>query len=279
VTWGRGMVRIFTFSRLAFVSVGVCTALILFLNGGGTVVSSSSPARVIHLSTGRDDGDHGARLASSVSGIAFVQSAVQNMNGAASSTTVTLPATVTEGDALVLEVGSDPASTVPVVSGVSGGGVTWTKGAAGGTSATGDDELWFGKDSTGGSGTRAVTVTMSAGNDDVGAYLAEFSGVAATMALDAHATKSGTGTVVSTPTLTTSQAGDLVVFAANTYQMITASPPSPWTDVKGPYTPLGSSYFNPVAYQTNVPAGAVSTSWTQSQSVAWATVGGVRGLV
>lgn len=157
---------------------------------GPTTYTYDGASRVATMRDGNDnDGAPGSIVA--------VQNATTNIT-AGGSATVTLPNTVTAGDALVAVVGSDPYASLPKVSTISGGGVTWVKGAAGGDSAVGDDEIWYGLDSTGGSGTTSITVTMTASTNDVGAWVGEFTGVASGSALDVENTTTGTGTAVST---------------------------------------------------------------------------------
>jgi RHS repeat-associated protein len=203
--------------------------------------------------------------------VAQVQSATTNYTATdQSSITVTLPANVTAGDALVLMVADDPSSSLPTVSSVTGGGVTWVKGAAGGTTAAGDDEVWYGVGSTGGSGTTTITATMTAGTDTLAAYAAEFSGVASVSPLDVANTASGTSATATTPTLTTTTPGDLVIETSNLYNAVTSSPASPWIDVAGPTEP-GGAHVNPIAYQTDPTTGPISTSWSQGSSAPFAT--------
>jgi RHS repeat-associated protein len=187
-----------------------------------------------------------------------------------SSITVTLPANVKAGDTLILMVADNPLSTIPKVSTVTGGGVTWVRGANGGTNAAGDDEVWYGVNSTGGSGTTTITATMTAGTDTLAAYAAEFSGVATTSPLDTSGTASGTGKTAASPTLTTTTAGDLVFETSNLFDTVSGSPTGPWADINGPSS-SGNQYFNPMAFQEDPTTGAISTSWSQATSVAWAT--------
>jgi RHS repeat-associated protein len=175
-----------------------------------------------------------------------VQQAATNVTtNPASTTTVTLPATVTAGDALVLEVGTDPGSSLPTVSSVVGGGVTWIKGSGVTVNSVGDQETWYGTGSTGGPGT--ITVTMSNANNTFGAAIQEFSGVATTNPLDGTATNTGSGsTTVTTPAVTTTTTGDLVYDSANTDDLVTEPAGTPWTNNNGFTTPGG----NPVNTQT-----------------------------
>jgi YD repeat-containing protein len=205
-------------------------------------------------------------------GIQLVQSATANYTTSnKSSITVTLPANVTAGDALVLMVADNPKTSIPKVSTVTGGGVTWVRGANGGTNAAGDDEVWYGVNSTGGSGTTTITATMTAGTDTLAAYVAEYSGVATTSPLDTSGTNSGTGPTATSPSLTTTTAGDLVVETTNLFNSVVTQPGLPWITVNGPST-SGTSFFDPIATQIDPTAGAISTSWNQGGTTyPWAT--------
>ncbi len=220
---------------------------------------------------GTEDGNGNNGAAAS---IVPVQSATQNVSSSdVSSQTVTLSSNVTAGDALVLEIVGDPVSgTLPVVSSISGGGVSWVRGTSGGNSTVGDDEIWYGLNSSGGSGTTTVTITMSAGTSQIGAWLGEFTGLASASALDTHGTNSGTGTTLSAPSMTTTTGGDLILVATNGYNIPGSPPSSPWSDVNGPEFP-GGGYYTPLAYRTLATAGSVPVAtWTQT-SGAWATAG------
>jgi RHS repeat-associated protein len=201
--------------------------------------------------------------------ITTVQSATTNFGSDASSQTTTLSADATVGDTLVIAASSDPVSPVTSVSSITGGGVsTWHLGEAHSTTTVGDEELWYGYVTTAGSD--SITVNWSAATDSIGTVAVELSGVAATSPLDVSAQTSGTSSTVNTPSLTTTVAGDIVIDAANTVNAVYASPPSPWTDYLGPNDYY---YFNPVADQVVGASGTYSSSWTQSPSGAWLSVG------
>ena len=92
--------------------------------------------------------------------IALVQ---QNSITPAANVTVvkpTLPSGVTPGDALVLVI-ADQSSNNDIVGSVSGGGVTWAKATSTGSTANGDAEIWYGLNSSGTSGSTAITVNLS----------------------------------------------------------------------------------------------------------------------
>jgi RHS repeat-associated protein len=198
-----------------------------------------------------------------------VQSATQNVGGTASSQTVTLSSNVTAGDTLVMTVVGNPVSgTLPVVSSITGGGVSWVRGTSGGNATVGDDEVWYGLDSSGGSGTTTLTITMTASTPGIGAWVGEFTGIASSSALDTSGSNSGTGTTLSEPSMTTTSNGDLILATTNGYNIPGSPPASPWTDVAGPEYP---GLYTPLAYRTLATAGAVPVAtWTQSTGP-WAT--------
>jgi RHS repeat-associated protein len=204
--------------------------------------------------------------------ISVAQSATTNMSSSdVSSQTTTLSHNTVEGDTVVVILGTYPVNPDVSVSSISGGGVsTWHLGKALANTTVGDEEIWYGYANSGGS--NSVTVNMSAGTTGIGTVVLELSGVASTSPLDVTGSNSGSsGTTASTPSLTTTAPGDMVIDAANTYQNVTSSPASPWVDYAGPLG--GTVSFNPVTIRTAATAGAYSTSWGMISSSAWLTVG------
>ena len=231
---------------------------------GATTYTYDSLSRVASVTNG--DGNSGTPGT-----IVAVQSKTTNYSSVnVSSQTTALPANTTKGDTVVVAVGTYPVSPVVSVSSISGGGVsTWHLGKASSTTTVGDEEIWYGYANTGGSAT--ITVTMSAGTTRVGTQVIEYSGVASSSPLDVSASTSGSSATVNTPSLTTTAAGDLVVDAANTYNPISASPASPWVDYAGPND--GTNAYTPVTTRVTGATGAYSTSWSQSPSGAYISVG------
>ena len=147
--------------------------------------------------------------------------------------------------------------------------MTWVKGAAAAPTPTVDDEVWYGVTSSGGSGTKTITATMTAGTDTLAAYAAEYSGIATVSPLDVANTASGTSATASSPSLTTTEADDLAFETSNLFQRSPARPPRRGSTTTG--RPTVRHYFNPMAYQVEPTAGPTSTSWTQTGTAPWAT--------
>jgi RHS repeat-associated protein len=230
---------------------------------GATTYTDDSLSRVASVTNG--DGNTGTPGT-----IETVQSATTNMGSSGvSSQTTTLPNNTTKGDTVVVIVGTNPVSPVVSVSSITGGGVgTWHLGKADSNTSVGDEEIWYGYANTGGS--NSITVNMSAGTTEIGTVAIELTGVASSSPLDVSGSTSGSSATVSSPSLTTTAAGDLVIDAANTYNAISASPSSPWVDYAGPDS---GGYFNPVTTRVVSATGAYSTSWSQSPTSSWLTVG------
>jgi RHS repeat-associated protein len=231
---------------------------------GATTYTYDSLSRVTSVTNG--DGNTGTPGT-----IVPVQSKTTNISsGDVSSQTTTLPANTTKGDTVVVIVSTWPVSPVVSVSSISGGGVgTWHLGKASSTTTVGDEEIWYGYANTGGAA--AITVNMSAGTTQVGTEAIEYTGVASSSPLDVSGSASGSSSTVNTPSLTTTAPGDLIVDAANAYDNISASPASPWVDYVGPT--YGGSPWTPITTRIAATTGAYSTSWTQSPSGAWISVG------
>jgi RHS repeat-associated protein len=233
---------------------------------GATTYTYDSLSRVASVTNG--DGNSGTPGT-----ITTVQSATTNLTTADASTqTTTLSADTTVGDTVVVAASANGTTLVPSVSSISGGGVgTWHLGKAESTTATGDEEIWYGAVTTAGSD--SLTVNWSASTTLIGTFATELSGVAASSPLDVSGSTSGTSTTVSTPSLTTTAVGDIVVDAASTDSPISSSPASPWVDYTGPTQTLCSTTCNPVTDRVVGATGAYSTSWTESPSATWLSVG------
>jgi RHS repeat-associated protein len=197
--------------------------------------------------------------------IQSVQQATTNISSSAESKlTVALPAAITKGDAAVLSVGTNPVSPLGTVKSVSGLGLTWVEGAANSSAGAGDEETWYGTGSKGGtgSGTTTATVTMSNSQDQVGATVQEFSGVATTNPLDTSGSAAGTGVTATAAALTTTTAGDLVYENADTYNDVAAAPVTPWTDIVGPQQPGGNTLTTQTTYTRDATGRVINRTTT-----------------
>ncbi|TAL07788.1 MAG: hypothetical protein EPO00_08515, partial [Chloroflexota bacterium] len=193
--------------------------------------------------------------------ITYIQDAGNQITTAATSMTVTLPATPVAGDALIATVGIN-FSTVSVTS-ITGGGGTWapvvTKAGTG--TAT---ETWAALNVAGG-GSTTITITFS-GSAKGAASVAEFSGIAQASAVDATGSVTGgSTTAVSSGNATTTNATDLVVAAVGwrTGAAPTTSPGSPWTNLADQ---VNSSISNATAWQITSATGTYSAAWTLGAS-------------
>lgn len=152
----------------------------------------------------------------------------QAKNSAATAATLsaTLPAAPVAGHMLVM-IGATPSG--PLTS-VTGGGATWTRAAS--STVNSNIEVWYGV--TDGS---SATVTISRTNNGATMWLAvsEWSGLATTMSLDAASANDGFAGPVTAGAITTTNARDLVLFAASAYAPSTYGVPSPgaWTAMTG----------------------------------------------
>jgi RHS repeat-associated protein len=161
-------------------------------------------------------------------------------------------------------------SPVVSVSSVSGGGVTtWQLGKAISNTSVGDEEIWYGTVTS--SGNSSVTVNMSAGTAEVDSEVIEYTGVNGYMPLVGSGTNSGSTSTVSTPSLTATGQGDVVIDAANIDAGVSSSPSSPWVNYTGPKT--GTFYGQPVTQRVVSTTGGYSTSWSLSSGASWLTDG------
>jgi hypothetical protein len=189
----------------------------------------------------------------SVSGqIAFVQQKTATYSSV-SSVVATLGAAPHPGSALVLFSANNNVN----ITGISGGGVTWMRGAS--SSSHSVVEIWYGLNSSG-SGT-AVTVTYTNATGSGGINVSEFSGVATSNALDKAATASGNSTTPTTPAVATTNSNDLILAAAADISVgaTTAGPTNSFTAL----TEAANSNKIIPSYRIVALTGSYNTSWTE----------------
>jgi hypothetical protein len=178
---------------------------------------------------------------------------------------LTLPIATTAGNALVAAIAVQAGSSVSVRRVADSTGATWRKGAVG--FLTGSDtrsELWYRVAS---SAVTSVTVTLSASNT-VAANVSEWSGVATGAALDAAGgAGNASSTTAATPSIATTQPGDLVIGAVNYPGSATS------TLSAGGLAPLksfsaSSNVNGRAAYRIASAAGSYRATWTLSAAAA-----------
>lgn len=139
--------------------------------------------------------------------IALVQQKF-NFKNYSTSHPVVLDATPAAGSTLVLL--AEVAGTT--ISGVSGGGVTWTKQVS--SNVNGDVEIWAGANASGAGGTATVTVTLLA-SDAASLNLSEWSGMpAALTAGGTAAANNGRSLSADTATITPTAGHEVLLVAA-----------------------------------------------------------------
>ncbi len=199
--------------------------------------------------------------------IAFVQQNSIAPAAGATSVTPTLTNGVTAGDALILVI-ADQSSNNDIVGSVSGGGVTWAKATSTGSTANGDAEIWYGLNSSGSSGSTAITVNLSGTasqktNVQI-ADVSEWSNVATSGALDQFTNANNTTASISAGSVTPSVSGELVISDAyllngNTTQPAPTNGFTPLTQNAG-----GSGFYRGyAAYLVDGATSSISTTWTE----------------
>lgn len=197
-----------------------------------------------------------------------MSAALVKENAASTSTSVTITAAAS-GNVLVLFTSSTRGAGARTVSSVSCTNVTWGR-LTQVTVGSQNTEIWQGVVSGGSSGT-TITITMSGTGATLISRVYEFSGVDTAINQDGvPSAGNGTGTSVSTNTLTTTVADSLVV-ACEAHLSGTAptvSPSSPWT--AGAFGANSTVIGLQAAYIAgSVPTGGYTATWTLSASVAW----------
>jgi Calcineurin-like phosphoesterase/Purple acid Phosphatase, N-terminal domain len=199
------------------------------------------------------------------SGIALVRQStvgaptpVQSMN---------VPIASDSGHALVAAIAVQAGTTTSVTSVTDSAGNVWTKGPVGLLSGSNTRiEIWH---STGAAPVSQVTANLSA-PDVVSASVSEWSGIAATQAVDAMAGQgNASGTTAATPTITTTNPKDLILGAINFPQAVSSTLATPGFSELDDFT--ASTVKGRAGYGVVSATGSYSLSWTLSGA---ATSGG-----
>jgi hypothetical protein len=190
-------------------------------------------------------------------GIALVRSATASTT---SGTSMTVPIATTAGDALVatVAIGAGSTSAVSSIADTSGG--SWTKGPVGFLAGSSTRvELWY---RTGVPAVGSVTITLTSAKA-AAATVAEFSGIAAAGALDASAaTSTSSSTTAATPSITTTNATDLVVGAINYPGSASSTLGTPgFTSLRDASVPTVNGR---AAYRVTTATGSWAVGWTLS---------------
>ena len=199
--------------------------------------------------------------------IAFVQQQTLNVatSGAGvNSVPLTLPNTITTGDALVLVI-ADQSQNTSTVSGVTETGATWAKAQSTGSTADGDAEIWYALNVPS-SASKMITVALTGTTNVQIADVSEYSGVATTSALDQKTSNTGSGTgsaPVSAGSVTPSESGELIVSDAYLSNG-TGTQPAPSNGFTALTQSAGTSgfYKGYGAYLVDGASSSISTTWT-----------------
>jgi len=183
----------------------------------------------------------------------------------ASGSTAMLPVTLTSpstsGNALVAVVALAAGSSASVTSVTDSAGGTWTKGPVGFlTGVNSRVEIWY---CVAASSVTSVTATLSAAKS-AAVNVTEWSGVAPASAVDGSLGGNGaSATTVTTPSLSTSNATDVVIGAIN-YPAAATSTLSPGSFINLSDLNASTSVHGRAAYAPTSAAGSFQASWTLS---------------
>jgi Calcineurin-like phosphoesterase/Purple acid Phosphatase, N-terminal domain len=175
--------------------------------------------------------------------------------------TLTVPIASDAGHALVAAIAVQAGTTTSVTSVTDSAGNTWTKGPVGFLSGSNTRiEIWH---STGAAPVAQVTAHLSA-PDLASANVSEWSGLAATQAVDAFAGQgNASATTAQTPSITTTNPSDLVIGAINFPRAVSSTLSTP------AFSDLTNFNASPVSGR----AGYGIVSATGSYSLSWALSG------
>src|SRR5215207_182997 len=190
--------------------------------------------------------------------ITLVRQATGGAETAAGS--VTVPIATASGHALVAAIAVQAGTTTSVTSVTDSAGNTWTKGPVGFLSGSNTRiEIWH---STGAASVSEVTANLSA-PDILSADVSEWSGVAAAQAVDALGGQGNeSGTTAATPSITTTNATDLVVGATNFPRAVSSTLATPGFSQLDDFD--ASTVSGRAAYAVVGATGSYSLSWTLS---------------
>jgi len=183
----------------------------------------------------------------------------------ASGNTGTLPVTLTSpstsGNALVAVVALAAGSSASVTSVTDSAGGTWTRGPVGFlTGANTRVEIWYRLAAT---SVTSVTATLSAAKT-AAVNVTEWSGVASSSAVDGSVGGSGaSATTVTTPSLATTNATDVVIGAIN-YPAAATSTLAPGSFISLSDLNASTSVHGRAAYALSSATGSFQASWTLS---------------
>jgi hypothetical protein len=181
-------------------------------------------------------------------------------NYAASATTlsVTLPATPVTDHVLIM-IGAHLSGSIQTVT----GGATWKLAAR--SVINSNVEIWYGV-SDGSNAT--VTIARPPESAPMWIAVSEWSGLATTNSLDAARAENGTGNPVSAASITTTNARDLLLFAATTAAPNTYATPTPgtWTAMPAISSP---TFVQGEWYRIVTTPGAYAPQVTQTGADGW----------
>ncbi len=198
--------------------------------------------------------------AATAGAISLIRQATASSTGG---TTLTVPITATAGHALVAAIAVKAGGSVSVSTVTDSTGSAWTKGPVGFLSGSNSRiELWY---RTGAGALTDVTATFTA-ITSAAADISEWSGIAATGALDAQA---GIGTAATTttqtPPITTTTSADLVIGALNWPGAATSTVTSAGFTSLTNFT-VTTTVNGRAAYLLPTTPGTYRTSWNLSSA-------------
>jgi hypothetical protein len=195
------------------------------------------------------------------------QSTGSATSGTVISVTITSP---TAGNALILTYGGNP-NTATIAS-VAGGGVTWVKAKSSNTNR--DAEIWYGLNASGLSTNVTITLNSALGGSGGLANVSEWSGLSGSSVVDASGSASGTSASITTATINTTNANDLIITIGRHASSSSLGNLSPFISLASP----DSAAFQ-AAYAIVSSTGSYYGGWTLSSSVAWeAEIAAFKGI-
>ena len=185
-----------------------------------------------------------------------------NGSGSGQTSLTFTPATPQIGDILILVAGFSVSTSS--ISSITGDGVTWVKAKS--SNVNTDVEIWYGLNSPGTGG--AITATFSGPTTQDSWKYGEFSNVAISgNPVDVSGASNATSTTITTASITTNVANDLLIAGHfNSSSTFSSGPTNSFLALQNNLNIDGAAYYPPNAI------GSYSTSWTYTGSVPYDTV-------
>lgn len=226
---------------------------------GLTCSPATNTCEVRAIDAGADSSEPPLDVAIDAAAMPMIVQQATNHGDSVATLSATLPATPVAGHILIM-IGANLSGSLVSVS---GGAATWTKAAS--SLVNSNVEIWFGLSSGMGA---VVTIARPQTPASMWISVSEWDGLATTNSLDAAHAAYGTANPVTAGSIATTNAHDLLVFAATTALPSTHGAPTPgsWTAMQGVSS---ATHTQSAWYRVVTTAGPQAPQVVQSGTAGW----------